>query len=200
MLQLRKEQPYKQSVLLRLLIQQLTQSVTRDGRLSEQLAVFSPLLRETRFLFNPSRELVNPKTLKIFASFEPVLNVQQSEGVENCQFISDVLKVNDPKKYGIDVKVHRLVNTVSSKIYCNELDEEFILFLSELLLCDKVTTIGLNRVVEALKTLNLRRNEACLVLLMDYLYKVLLEDEGMTTVLYLDQIFSALLPISKALK
>lgn len=35
---------------------------------------------------------------------------------------------------------------------------------------------------------------------MDYLYKVLLADEGMTTVLYLDQIFSALLPISKALK
>lgn len=63
-----------------------------------------------------------------------------------------------------------------------------------------MTTIGLNRVVEALKNLNLRRNEAALVMLMDYLYKVLLEDEGMTTVLYLDQIFSALLPISKALR
>lgn len=51
-----------------------------------------------------------------------------------------------------------------------------------------------------MKNLNLRRNEAALVMLMDYLYKVLLEDEGMTTVLYLDQIFSALLPISKALR
>ncbi len=55
MLQMRKDQPYKQSVLLRLLLQQLTQSVTRDGKLSEQVAVYSPLLREVRFLFNPSR-------------------------------------------------------------------------------------------------------------------------------------------------
>lgn len=134
LMQLRREQPYKQSVLMKLLIQQLTQSVTRDSRLSEQLAVYSPLLRESRFLFNPSKELVNPKTLKIFASFEPVLNAQQSAGVSNCQFVSDVAKVADPKRYGLDVKVHKLINTVSCKISFGEFDEEFILFMSELIL------------------------------------------------------------------
>lgn len=37
-------------------------------------------------------------------------------------------------------------------------------------------------------------------MLEDYLYKVLLEDDGSATVLYLDQVFSFLLPISRALK
>lgn len=122
LLQLQKEQPYKQSVLLKLLVQQITQAITRDSRLSDQLAVYSPLLREIRFLFNPSRELVNPKALKIFASFEPVLNMQQSEGVEDCRFVSDVLKVANPKKFGLDIMLHKVINTVSCKIAFSEFD------------------------------------------------------------------------------
>lgn len=37
-------------------------------------------------------------------------------------------------------------------------------------------------------------------MLEDYIYKVLLEDDGMTTMLYLDQIFNSIMPISRALK
>jgi hypothetical protein len=45
--------------------------------------------------------------------------------------------------------------------------------VSELIRAPSVTTIGLNRVVEALKSLNLRRNEAAMIMLEDYIYKVL---------------------------
>lgn len=59
---------------------------------------------------------------------------------------------------------------------------------------------GLNKIVEFLKGPPLRKYEAIVIMLEDYLYKVLLEDDGLTSVLYLDQIFNFLLPISRALK
>lgn len=37
-------------------------------------------------------------------------------------------------------------------------------------------------------------------MLEDYIYKVLLEDDGNATMLYLDQIHSSLIPISKSLR
>jgi hypothetical protein len=82
--------------------------------------------------------------------------------------------VANPHKYGLDIKVHKIINMVSGKIAFGEFDEEFILFMSELILSSSVTTIGLNRIVETLKSLNLRRNEAAVIMLQDYLYKVLL--------------------------
>jgi hypothetical protein len=110
------------------------------------------------------------------------------------------LKINQPKKYGIDIMVYKVINAISGKIAFAEFDEEFIIFMSELLLADYTTTVGLNRMVEALKTLSLRKNEAVVIMLEDYIYKVLLEDDGMATMLYLDQIFNSIMPISRSLK
>jgi hypothetical protein len=74
---------YKQSMLTKMLVEQITHSVKKNPDLAEQVAIYSPLLRETRHLFNPSRELVNNKTLKTFATYQPYLNTLQSEGMQD---------------------------------------------------------------------------------------------------------------------
>lgn len=54
--------------------------------------------------------------------------------------------------------VYKIINAINAKIAIEEFDEEFILFMSELVLRDYTTDVGLNKMVEALKTLSVRRN------------------------------------------
>ena len=45
------------------------------------MAFYTPLLRDTKYMFNQGGEMINSKTLKTFASYFPFLNEQQSIGV-----------------------------------------------------------------------------------------------------------------------
>jgi hypothetical protein len=45
------------------------------------MAAYTPLLRDTKYMFNQGGEMINSKTLKTFASFQPFLNYQQSVDV-----------------------------------------------------------------------------------------------------------------------
>ena len=52
------------------------------------MATYTPLLRDIKYMFNQSGELISSKPLKIFASFQPFLNDEQSRNVQ-CSLISD---------------------------------------------------------------------------------------------------------------
>ena len=73
----------KLQLLLRILIEQITQTLTKNKDISNQLAYYTPLLRDTKYMFNQGGEIINSKTLKTFASFQPFLNEQQSRGVDS---------------------------------------------------------------------------------------------------------------------
>lgn len=45
------------------------------------MAIYTPLLRDTKYMLNQGGEMINSKTLKTFASFYPFLNEQQSKDV-----------------------------------------------------------------------------------------------------------------------
>ena len=83
-------------------------------------------------------------------------------------------------------------------------DEEFITSISCLLsLNDGSISLGLNNLIDALKIdhlLTLKKQEAAISMICEYIYKIFLEDEGLNTVYYMDQLHSSLLKISTWLK
>lgn len=75
--------------LIKVLIEQITQTLTRDSDVSYSVAIATGYLRDTKQMFAPSGELINNKTLKTFASHQPFLNEIQSQGV-TCKYISEI--------------------------------------------------------------------------------------------------------------
>lgn len=69
-----------------------------------------------------------------------------------------MVKIDDPTKYGIDVMAYKLINAVNMKIKFEEFDQDFIVLMTELLLLDSTTSVGMGRMVDLLKTLKLRKN------------------------------------------
>lgn len=68
------EKNSKLQQLLRVLIEQITQTLTKNVEVSNQMAYYTPLLRDTKYMFSQGGEMINSKTLKTFASFQPFLN------------------------------------------------------------------------------------------------------------------------------
>ena len=196
--QLKKDTIYKQSMLTKMLVEQMNLTVNKTPALAEQVAIYSPLLRETRHLFSPSRELVNNKTLKIFATYQPYLNAIQSECMQDSglEYIAEVVKTKNPLLYKLDIKAHKIMNIINLKIMNSVYDEEFILLMSELIIDDKPIFMGINRLVSVLKSPDLKRNEAVQMMLYEYIYKTMVEDDGLLTLLHIDQISAALLGAS----
>ena len=76
--------------------------------------------------------------------------------------------------------------------------------MSQLLkLNDGTIAIGFNNFIDALKIdslLMLKKQEAAIGIICEYVYKIFLEDDGINTVLYMDQIHSSLLKLSTYLR
>lgn len=51
---MRGEKNVKIQHLLRILVQQTTQTLTKNTDLSNQMALYTPLLRDTKYMFNQS--------------------------------------------------------------------------------------------------------------------------------------------------
>lgn len=49
---MKEEKNYKIQHLLRILIQQVTQTLTKNTDLSNEMANFTPFLRDTKYMFN----------------------------------------------------------------------------------------------------------------------------------------------------
>jgi hypothetical protein len=99
-------------------------------------------MRDTKYLFNQGTEIINSKSLKIFATFQPFLNELQSENVDS-KYISEREKLKNPFKYGINPKIYKLLSKVNNQIVeCSAsqkkglgtpYDESFMIMMSELI-------------------------------------------------------------------
>ena len=77
-----KEKNSKTLNLIKVLAEQIVQTLTKNKEISEQMALMTSFLRDTKYLFNQGAEIINAKSLKIFATFQPFLNDIQSENVD----------------------------------------------------------------------------------------------------------------------
>jgi hypothetical protein len=144
--------------------------------------------------------------LKIFATFQPFLNDNQSEDVD-CRYISEHEKLKNPLKHGINPKTFRVLTRINQEIVegarrealgiGSPFDERFMLMMSELLF-EKERPIlgGFTRIVNAFKAeglMQLQRKEAAISIIAEYIYKALLEDEGVNTFIYIEHIHASLI-------
>ena len=128
--------------LLKLLAEQIAQTLTKNKDISEQMALMTSFLRDTKYLFNQGTEIINAKSLKIFATFQPFLNDIQSENVD-CSYISEKEKLKNPLKYGINPKTFKLLSNINKSIvthaskdnysFGTAFDEDFMVMMSELI-------------------------------------------------------------------
>lgn len=72
-------------------------------------------MRDTKYLFNQGTEIINAKSLKIFATFQPFLNEIQSENVD-CSYIAEKEKLKHPLKYGINPKTFKILSDINKAI------------------------------------------------------------------------------------
>ena len=101
--------------LLKILAEQIVQTLTKNKDVSEQMAFITSFLRDTKYLFNQGIEIINAKSLKVFATFQPFLNEIQSENVD-CTYISEKEKLKNPLKYGINPKTFKILSTINKNI------------------------------------------------------------------------------------
>ena len=136
------------------------------------MAYYTPLLRDTKYMFNQGGELISSKPLKIFASFQPFLNDEQSVGVKS-DFISESEKLKNPKEYRIAPNLFKVLDSVQTVLLSRAedeifslYDEEFITSMSKLLeLNDGTISIGFSNFIDALKIdslLMLKKQEAAI--------------------------------------
>lgn len=59
---------------MKIFLQQITQTLTKNVEVSNEMAYYTPLLRDTKYMFNQGGEMINSKSLKVFAFFQPFLN------------------------------------------------------------------------------------------------------------------------------
>ncbi len=163
-------------------------------------------LRDTKYLFNQGSEIINSKSLKVFATFQPFLNEIQSENVD-CRYISEKEKLKNPLKYGISPKTFKIVSRINQDIasfsnkdqysFGTPFDESYMVMMSELIFeKDKPILSGFNRIVNSFRAdglMPLQRHEAAISITAEYIYRALLDDEGFNTLLYLDQIHGSLI-------
>ena len=123
-------------------------------------------------MFNQSGEIISSKPLKIFASFQPFLNDEQSKGVDSI-YISEIEKLKNPLKYGIEPKMFKILDSIQTTLLSKSeedifsfLDEEFITSMSYLLkLNSGAMSIGFPTFVDSLKIdtlLTLKKQEAAI--------------------------------------
>ena len=174
------------------------------------MAHCTPFLRDTKYMFNQGGEMINSKTLKMFASFQPFLNEQQSSGVKS-EFVCESEKIKHPYEHGLTPKLFRLIDSTitildskgeedSSLVY----DEEFLTLVSSLIDKNKNgISFGLNSFIDILKIdtlLGMKKQEAVVAIICEYIHEIFLEDEGMNLIFYLDQIHNSMLKIIGWLK
>jgi hypothetical protein len=122
------------------------------------MAYYTPLLRDTKYMFNQGGELISSRPLKIFASFQPFLNDEQSKGV-NSKYICEGEKIRQAEKYGISPQLFKVLDSIQNTILLKEedgigylYDEEFITSMSALLrFNDGSIAIGFSSFLDALK-------------------------------------------------
>lgn len=68
--------------------------MTKDPISSYRASLSTSLLKDLKYIFNPAGEVLNTKSLKQFASYQPFLNNVQSEGV-NSDIISEREKLKN---------------------------------------------------------------------------------------------------------
>ena len=124
-----KETNIKLISLFRILIEQITQTLTKNKDLSNHMAYYTPLLRDTKYMFNQSGEIISSKPLKIFASFQPFLNDEQSKGVDSIS-ISEIEKLKNPLKYGIEPKMFKILDSIQTTLLSKS-EEDIFSFLDE---------------------------------------------------------------------
>ena len=109
---LRAEKNCKLLHLLRILIQQITQTMTKNPELSEQMAYYTPFIRDVKYMFTQGGEIIGSKPLKQFVSFQPFLNGQQSQGVDSSLICESeqIIKCSN----GIDPFLFCLINRVNN--------------------------------------------------------------------------------------
>ena len=105
----------KHLYLIKSLIEQITQTLTKNSEVSRSVAHTTGFLRDTRQLFSASGELISNKTIKNFVSHQPFLNEVQSRNVQ-CEYISEIERVKYPERYNLDPKVYKLINAINWKI------------------------------------------------------------------------------------
>ena len=110
--------------LLKILTEQIVQTLTKNKDVSEQMAFITSFLRDTKYLFNQGIEIINAKSLKVFATFQPFLNEIQSENVD-CTYISEKEKLKNPLKYGINPKTFKILSTINKNIVTKATKDEY---------------------------------------------------------------------------
>lgn len=110
-----KEKNSKTLNLVKILIEQIVQTLTKNKDISEQTALVTSFLRDTKYLFNQGSEIINSKSLKVFATFQPFLNEIQSENVD-CRYIAEKEKLKNPLKYGISPKTFKIISKINQNI------------------------------------------------------------------------------------
>jgi hypothetical protein len=81
---LAREKNSKQLLLVKILLEQILQTITKNKTISDRVALSTSLLKDVKYIFNPAGEVLNTKSLKQFAScYQPFLNNVQSEGVDS---------------------------------------------------------------------------------------------------------------------
>ncbi len=119
--ELSREKSIKQLVLIKILLEQILQTVTKSKAASHRVSLSTSLLKDVKYIFNPAGEVLNTKSLKQFAScYQPFLNNVQSEGVQDCDFIAEREKLKNMKKFAIDPKTCKLLNRLSLSMPSNQ--------------------------------------------------------------------------------
>lgn len=119
-------------------------------------------MRDVKYLFNQSSEIINSKSLKVFATFQPFLNDYQSVATA-CKYLSESEKLKNPEKYHINpltLKIMAKINLEITSSLCKEerddtqtpFNESFMTMMSALIF-DKEKSImsGFNRIVDSFK-------------------------------------------------
>lgn len=187
------------------------------------MATHTPLMRDVKYMFSQGGEIIGSKPLKMFVSFHPFLNDEQSRGVQ-CALASESEKIVNclgglnPELFELINKANSVLMSRSEALYRSQgensirmndedlfsFDSSFIALMSTLIeKNEKGVPIGLSNFIDALKLeslLSLKKHEAAIAIICEYIHEVLLEDEGTNLMLHMDQIHASMVKISGWLK
>ena len=187
------------------------------------MATHTPLMRDVKYMFSQGGEIIGSKPLKMFVSFHPFLNDEQSRGVQ-CALASESEKIVNclgglnPELFELINKANSVLMSRSEALYRSQgensirmndedlfsFDSSFIALMSTLIeKNEKGVPIGLSNFIDALKLqplLSQKKNEAAIAISCEYNHEVLLEDEGTNLMLHMDQIHASMVKISGWLK
>ena len=128
MVVIKSEKNFKLLHLLKILVQQITQTLTRNSELSNQMAIYTPLMRDVKYMFSQGGEIIGSKPLKMFVSFQPFLNEEQSRNVES-EFVCESEKILncsdgvDPFLFTLIQEANRILNSRAETLYRMQGDE-----------------------------------------------------------------------------